>query len=576
MKTRSIILCALVLLTTSALLFAQKTEVSVRKGKVVAQTQTASVNIDAGQKAVLKKDANPLVTVDSPLVEDALEIYKLIEKEKQHSGLKIDSTFILVGRADKDEVLGAIYFEFPNPGPKATNVMTIGYASIMENIRIYDLNGNLCPVEVKHVDETAASYSIHLSEAVLPGEHFRVIAVANLEDIPVLPGGAPTHWKEGPLWYFRTINGTSNCLNYFRLILPSSAILVDSNRGIIATDTVDGKLAVTMRNYTGPYADGLCMISFLWPDEDGTTHADIPDKYHGLQSKRDKQNSETFRREMHKIRAGMKYTDQSTPLAALLTIFGSAIRGDTELYDTVKYTYQAPDLIQEWVENAKYFTDILDFLSAPQWPQNPGNGYVHPIYMCRKGSLIDEFIMPMVYTDGKWYAHDSKSKQAVDFTDATSEDIATAKRKAYLCDWEVAGPYLQKDTECRELFDIPFGPELPDVDVTWQPARIVSDDQHPVLVNIDKSILHFNHSVAYVRTEIVADRQEPARLEIYTDDGVKAWLNGKLIHENNVSRGIPEQPDTVNVTLKQGVNHLMLKVTEDIWGSRAIVRIVEP
>ena len=576
MKTRSIILCALVLLTSSAVLFAQKTEVTVRKGKVVAETQTATVNVDAGQKAVLKKGVNPLVTVDSPLVEDALEIYKLIEKEKQHSDLRIDSVFIMVGKADEDEVVGALYFEVPNPGPEATNVMTIGYMSIMENIRIYDLNGNLCPVEVKHVDETAASYSIHLSEAVLPGEHFRVIAVANLEDIPVLPGGAPTHWKEGPLWYFRTINGTSNCLNYFRLILPSSAILVDTNREIVATDVVDGRLAVTMRNYTGPYADGLCMIALLYPNEDGTTLADIPDKYLGLRSKLDKQSSETYRREMHKIRAGIKHTDQSTPLAALLTIFGSAIYGDTDLYDTVSYTHIAPESIRKVVENAKSFVDLLDFLSTPQWPQNPGNGYVHPIYLCRKGSLIDEIILPVVYEDGKWYAHANQSKQTVDFEHATSQDIATAQRKDYLCDWEVAGPYLQKDTECRELFDIPFGPELPDVDVTWQPARIVSDDQHPVLVNIDKSILHFNHSVAYVRTEIVADRQEPARLEIYTDDGVKAWLNGKLIHENNVSRGIPEQPDTVNVTLKQGVNHLMLKVTEDIWGSRAIVRLVEP
>ena len=81
---------------------------------------------------------------------------------------------------------------------------------------------------------------------------------------------------------------------------------------------------------------------------------------------------------MHKIRAGIKYTDQSTPLAALLTVYGSAIHGDTELYDRVKYTYQAPDLIEKWVENAKYFVDLLDFLSTPEWPDNPGNGYVHP------------------------------------------------------------------------------------------------------------------------------------------------------------------------------------------------------
>ena len=576
MKTRSIILCALIFLATPALLFAQKTEVTVRQGKVRAETQTATVNIDAGQKAVLKKGVNPLVTVDSPLVHDALELYKLVEAEKEHGELKIDSVCIMVGKADENELVAAIYFEVPNPMPKATNIMTIPYSSTLGDIRVYDMSGNLCKVEEKSLGDFAFSFSIHLSEQVQPGEHFKFFVVTSFDDMPVFPGGEPVAWKEGPLAYFVVSPGNPNALQYFRFILPESAILVDTNREIVAIDTVDGSLAVTMRSYTGPYSDAVCMIALLDPAEDGTTLADIPGKYRGLWSKRDKENSEIYQREMHKIRAGMKYTDQSTPLAALLTILGSAIHGDTELYDTVKYTYQAPDSIQKWIENTKYFADLLDFLSTPQWPDNPGNGYVHPIYLCRKGSLIDEFILPMVYEDGKWYAHDSKSKQTVDYENATSQDIATAKRKNYLCDWEVAGPYLQKDTECRELFDIPFGPELPDADVMWLPTTIVSHDPHPVAVNVDKSILHFNDSVAYLLTEIASDRQKQARLEIYTDDGVKAWLNGKLIHENNVSRGIPEQPDTVNVILKQGVNHLRLKVTEDVWGSRAIVRLVEP
>ena len=576
MRTKSIILCAVILLITQIVTFAQKTEVSVQKGKVVAETTNQSVDIVEGQKAVLSADKNPIVTVDSPLVEDALEIYKLVEQEKQKSGLRIDSTFIMVGKADKDEVVGAIYFEFPNHGSQATNVITLGYASVMENIKIYDLNGNLCKVEVKHVGEAAASYSIYLSEEVQPGEHFKVIGVVNLKDIPLLPGGDPAYWKEGPLWYFRSANISPNCLNYFRLILPASAILVDANHEIVATDTVDGRLAVTVRNYTGPYSDGWCMISFLYPEEDGTTLADIPDKYHGLRSSRDKQNSETFKQEMYKIRAGVEHKDQSTPLAALLTCLGSIVHKDLSLYTTVKYTKQPPDQIRGHVKQAGYWADILDFLSTPDWPENPGNGYVHPIYMCRKGSLIDEFIIPMVYKDGKWYAHDSKSKQSMDFKNATSQDIATAKRKDYLCDWEVAGPYLQKDKKSTELFDIPFGPELPEADVPWHPVSVKSHEQHPAYLDLDEALMNFDQAVAYLRTEIVSDRQKTASLEIYTDDGVKAWFNGKLVHENNISRGIPSEPDTVNVTLNEGTNHLMLKVTDDIWSWGAIVRLAEP
>ena len=44
----------------------------------------------------------------------------------------------------------------------------------------------------------------------------------------------------------------------------------------------------------------------------------------------------------------------------------------------------------------------------------------------------------------------------------------------------------------------------------------------------------------------------------------------------NVSRGILDEPDRVNVTLSEGVNHLTLKVTDDIWAWGAIVRLTEP
>ncbi|MEJ2701285.1 MAG: hypothetical protein P8Z79_02475 [Sedimentisphaerales bacterium] len=573
MKPRTITLCALVLLMTSAPLFAQKTEVSVRRGKVVAETQTASVNINAGQKAVLKKDANPLVTVDSPLVQDALELHKLIEKEKEQSDLRVDSSFILVGSADKDEVRGALYFEFPNHGPTATNVLTLGYVSIIENFRVYDLAGNLCKVDVEYLDDTTASYSIHLSKEVQPGGHFKVIGVANLEDIPLIPGGAPAYWKEGPLWYFRTGLTMPYCLNYYRFILPKTTILLDTNREAMATDTVDGRVAVTMKDYTGRYSDGRCMISFLYPERDGTTLADIPDKYLGLRSLWDKRNTETFKREMDRIRAGASYTDQSTPLAALLTCLSSIIHKDIDLYSTVKYAEQPPQNIRGYVEQARYWAGVLDLLSTPEWPDNPGNGYVHPTYLCRKGSMICEFIQPMVYENGKWYVHDTKSRQPKQSSDTTPQDVAAARTQGYLCDWEVAGPYVQKGKKGTELFDIPFGPELPDVNVPWQPILVERHGEHPAYVNLDEALYGFDQAVAYLRTEIASDRQKPARLDIYTDDGVKAWLNGKLIHAVNVSRGILDEPDKVDVTLNEGANDLMLKVTDDVWAWGAIVRV---
>ncbi|MFC1636217.1 hypothetical protein ACFL5Z_15410, partial [Planctomycetota bacterium] len=454
------------------------------------------------------------------------------------------------------------------------------YASGLGDPRVYDLSGNLCKVEKKSLGNFAFAYSIHFSEQVQPGEHFKLIGVTSIDDTPVFPGAKSAFWKEGPLVYMWTANYARNALQYYRFILSESAILVDTNREIVATDTVDGNLAVTLRTYTGPYSDAMCIGAWLDPDNDGTTLADIPGKYRGLRSQWDKENSETYHREMTKISAGITYEDQSTPLTALLTSDGSIVNDDFDLYAQSKHFTQTPDGFRGRVEQSRYWVNILDVLSTPRWPTNPGNGYVHPIYLCRKSSMICEYMQPIVYEDGKWYVDDAKPHiGAVNKLEKpTSQEIADAQAQGYLANWEVVGPYIQRgkkylDKKHDELFDIPFGPELPDVDVPWQPATIEPYEQHPASVNITSALYE---SVSYLRTEIVSDTQKEARLEIYTDDGVKAWLNDELIHEENIDRGIPEQPDVVNVTLKQGVNRLMLKVTEYVMGSRAIVRLVEP
>lgn len=574
MKANLTKFCAVVLLAAQTIVLAQKTEVSVQKGKVIAETTTASVTVEAGRKTVLTPDEKPTVTVDNPLVDDVMKLYKLVEAEREQSDLKIESVCMMVGKAERGEVIGALYFEIPNFKSEATNVLTIGQMAIIDGFKVYDMKGNLCRVDVKKLDESSAYYSIHMLEQVKPGKHFKLIGVADLDKLPIIPGGTPSYSQEGSLHHFRTALNSRNCLNYYRFILPKSAILVDCNREILATDTVDGKVAVTIRNYTGPYYDGWCMISFLWPDEDGTSLADIPEKYHGLRNKRDKENSKIFREEMDKTRAGIKYEDQSTPLAALITCFGSAVRKDTDLYAKVKYTHIASDQIQKRVENAKYWANIVDVLSIPRWPDNPGNGYVHPIYTSRKGSMICENMQPIVYEDGKWYVHNTKQHfgAANKFEKPTLQEIATAEAKGYLADWEVAGPYLQRGKKANELFDIPFGPEV-FADVPWQPISIKPYEQHPAYLDLDEALMNFDQTVAYLRTEIVSDAEKSAQLEIYTDDGVKAWLNGKLVHSNNISRGIQEEPDTVTVTLRKGTNHLMLKVTDDVLSWGAIVRL---
>ncbi len=150
------------------------------------------------------------------------------------------------------------------------------------------------------------------------------------------------------------------------------------------------------------------------------------------------------------------------------------------------------------------------------------------------------------------------------------------KIQSYLTDWEVAGPYFVENKTCQELFDIAFAPELPDTPVTWQPMPVSQLNTHPAYLDLLAALQGGEQRVAYLRTHIRVQDDKTARLEIYSDDGVKAWLNGMPIHANNTLRPILDQPDLVDISLHRGDNILLLKVTQNNMPWGAIVRLVDP
>jgi hypothetical protein len=67
---------------------------------------------------------------------------------------------------------------------------------------------------------------------------------------------------------------------------------------------------------------------------------------------------------------------------------------------------------------------------------------------------------------------------------------------------------------------------------------------------------------AYAVGRIESMHDRDAELVIGSDDGVKVWLNGKVVHEIEVGRGYLPDQDRVRVRLRQGVNHLLVKIAQ--------------
>jgi hypothetical protein len=141
--------------------------------------------------------------------------------------------------------------------------------------------------------------------------------------------------------------------------------------------------------------------------------------------------------------------------------------------------------------------------------------------------------------------------------------------EGYLLAWLLSGPYVKEGKDGGGLFDEAFAPEKPGASADWRPVT----GSKSGLLELNK-LYRGDNRVAYLRTEITSDKEQDAVLELGSDDGVKAWLGGKLVHANNTVRACTPGQDKVKIKLKQGVNPLLLKITQGAgeWAACARVR----
>jgi len=147
----------------------------------------------------------------------------------------------------------------------------------------------------------------------------------------------------------------------------------------------------------------------------------------------------------------------------------------------------------------------------------------------------------------------------------------------YITDWQVSGKYEKQETGATALFGVVFAPEQGDGGQTqWRPMLSGTDKDQPWLLELDKA-LGGSDCVAYLRTNVWSPTGQKVNLLVGSNDGIKVWLNNKVVHSNNIARTITRDEDKVAVTLLNGWNGLMMKITQSggTWSACAHFRSLD-
>jgi len=149
-------------------------------------------------------------------------------------------------------------------------------------------------------------------------------------------------------------------------------------------------------------------------------------------------------------------------------------------------------------------------------------------------------------------------------------DLMLSKGRA----WRVIGPFPggpkdhHNDAHPPER-EIDFTAQYEGKDgraLRWRPFS-ATDIHANGFFDLNAACADVDFATAYATLTVRADQRTPARLLLGTDDSVKLWLNGKLIHENPVIvRPAEPAQDTVDLTLEPGDNTFLLKICDNLGG----------
>ncbi|MBI1318030.1 MAG: hypothetical protein GC168_03640 [Candidatus Hydrogenedens sp.] len=167
----------------------------------------------------------------------------------------------------------------------------------------------------------------------------------------------------------------------------------------------------------------------------------------------------------------------------------------------------------------------------------------------------------------------------IDIMRGRGDDAGWAQRLGFVSRWQLVGPFAWKVEDAFTIANI----NEPDIDlgarygegdaaIGWQPFE--SGDIQP-MVNLAGILGMMDHATAYAYAEVYVPEATPGQVRVGSDDGVKVWLNGEAVHENNVDRGTALDADIAPAAFVAGKNRLLVQITQGAGGWNFMLRLCD-
>lgn len=96
--------------------------------------------------------------------------------------------------------------------------------------------------------------------------------------------------------------------------------------------------------------------------------------------------------------------------------------------------------------------------------------------------------------------------------------------------------------------------------VTWTPLGNVAD--RVIRFDVYNEADLNEYASGYLYTTITVEKATTVDVTMGSDDGLRFWLNGRLLVDTDVPRGLNPEDHTVRLDLRPGVNHVLVKVSQ--------------